>query len=79
MADLYPGAPSHNVPISTALLWACSNVDGVRALRRRSFAYALSIAVLVSLFMDVDFLASDLKVPPTHSDTYGLIPVLFGF
>ncbi|CAM9393900.1 unnamed protein product [Ectocarpus fasciculatus] len=61
MADLYPGAPSHNVPISTALLWACSNVDGVRALRRRSFAYALSIAVLVSLFMDVDFLASDLK------------------
>ncbi|CAM9599390.1 unnamed protein product [Ectocarpus sp. 6 AP-2014] len=61
MADLYPGAPSHNVPISTALLWACSNVDGVRALRRRSFAYALSTAVLVSLFMDVDFLASDLK------------------
>lgn len=71
MADLYPGAPSHNVPISTALLWACSNVDGVRALRRRSFAYALSIAVLVSLFMDVDFLASDLKVPPTHSETSG--------
>ncbi|CAB1117800.1 unnamed protein product [Ectocarpus sp. CCAP 1310/34] len=70
MADLYPGAPSHNVPISTALLWACSNVDGVRALRRRSFAYALSTAVLVSLFMDVDFLASDLKVPATHSWTY---------
>ncbi|CAN0238541.1 unnamed protein product, partial [Ectocarpus sp. 13 AM-2016] len=61
MADLYPGAPSHNVPISTALLWACSNVDGVRALRRRSFAYALSTAVLVSLLMDVDFLASDVK------------------
>lgn len=61
-ADLYPGAPSHNVPMSAALLWACSNVDGVRALRRRSFAYALSVVVLVSLFMDIDFLASDLKV-----------------
>lgn len=61
-ADLYPGAPSHNVPMSAALLWACSNVDDVRALRRRSFAYALSVVVLMSLFMDVDFLASDLKV-----------------
>lgn len=61
-ADLYPGAPSHNVPMSAALLWACSNVDGVRALRRRSFAYALSVVVLLSLFMDIDFLASDLKV-----------------
>eukprot|EP00903_Cladosiphon_okamuranus_P016208 g14956.t1 len=61
VADLYPGSPSHNVPMSAALLWACSNVDAVRALRRRSFAYALSIVVLVSLFMDVDFLASDLK------------------
>ncbi|CAM9199784.1 unnamed protein product [Scytosiphon promiscuus] len=60
-ADLYPGAPSHNVPMSAALLWACSNVDGVRALRRRSFAYALSVVVLLSLFMDIDFLASDLK------------------
>lgn len=77
MADLYPGAPSHNVPISTALLWACSNVDGVRALRRRSFAYALSTAVLVSLFMDVDFLASDLKVPATHTWTYCTCAVRF--
>lgn len=62
MADLYPGVPSHNVPMSAALLWASCNVDGVRALRRRSFAYALSVVVLVSLFMDVDFLVSSLEV-----------------
>lgn len=61
-ADLYPGVPSHNVPLSAALLWASCNVDGVRALRRRSFAYALSALVLISLFIDVDFLASALKV-----------------
>ncbi|CAM9235093.1 unnamed protein product, partial [Laminaria digitata] len=60
-ADLYPGVPSHNVPLSAALLWASCNVDGVRALRRRSFAYVLSALVLISLFIDVDFLASALK------------------
>lgn len=61
-ADIYPAVPSHNVPLSAALLWASCNVDGVRALRRRSFAYALSGLVLISLFIDVDFLASALKV-----------------
>eukprot|EP00904_Undaria_pinnatifida_P007356 jgi/Undpi1/3750/HiC_scaffold_16.g07119.m1 len=60
-ADIYPAVPSHNVPLSAALLWASCNVDGVRALRRRSFAYALSGLVLISLFIDVDFLASALK------------------
>lgn len=78
VADLYPGSPSHNVPMSAALLWACSNVDAVRALRRRSFAYALSVVVLVSLFMDVDFLASDLKVRPRSARAESLL-LLRGF
>lgn len=62
MADLYPAAPSHNVPLSAALLWASCNVDSVRGLRSRSFAYCFSVTVLLSLFMDVDFLISALKV-----------------
>lgn len=73
MADLYPGAPSHNAPLSAALLWASCNVDVVRSLRRRSFAYVLSVLVLMSLFMDVDFLLSDLKVRQMKN-IYGVQP-----
>lgn len=61
-ADLYPGVPSHNTPLSTALLWASCNVDTVRPLRRRFFIYTLSIMVLLSLFVDLDFLASPTRV-----------------
>lgn len=68
-ADLYPGVPSHNVPLSAALLWASSNVDVVRALRRRSLAYILSTAVLLSMFVNLDFAGSDLKVrTPTQME-----------
>lgn len=62
LADIYPGVPSHNVPVSAGLLWAACNVDSVRALRRRSLSYALSGLVLLSLILDLDFLASGNKV-----------------
>ncbi|CAM9534325.1 unnamed protein product, partial [Choristocarpus tenellus] len=60
--ELYPGGPTHNTAFAVSLLWAANNIDDVRPLRRRGFFYALSLLGLLTLCMDLDFLASDLKV-----------------
>lgn len=62
VADLYPGVPSYNAPLSAGLLWASCNVDAVRALRRRSLSYMLSTLVLLSLITDAGRLVSGLEV-----------------